>query len=137
MKDLVIEDCIQNCVLLCYDAVVVDEYPKDTLRCKELFDQGYIIGNASGHRCNCLSDSLLQLLLHEGVLQGPDNMLALEKWRHELCQQVRKHLTENVNEAFRPRERNSNQLVFDGATDLHAFAFLQPHRHAASIIRFF
>ena len=64
-------------------------------------------------------------------------MLALEKWRHELCQQVRKHLIENANAAFRPRERNSNQFVFDGAGDLHAFALLQPHRHADRIIRFF
>jgi hypothetical protein len=109
VKVLVIEDCIKNFAFLCQDAVMVDQYPRDTSRRKELIEQGYIIGKSSGHGCNCLSDSLLQLLLHEGVLQGLENILALEKWRHELCQEIRKHLNDNVNEAFRPRERNDSQ----------------------------
>ena len=113
---------------------MVDNYPADTSRCKELLEQGHIIGKASGYRCNCLADSLLQLLLHEGVLQGLENMSALEKWRHELCQKVRKHLNDNVNEAFRPRERNDIQFVFDGAGDLHALASCQHHRHSERII---
>ena len=123
VKVLVIEDCIKTFAFLCQDAVMVDQYPRDTTRCKELHEQGYSIGKSSGHRCNCLADSLLQLLLHEGVLQGPENILALEKWRHELCQKVRKHLNDNVNEAFRPRERNDSQFDLDGVGDVHAFAF--------------
>ena len=83
---LVIEDCIQIFAFLCQDDVVVDNYPRDTTRCKELLEQGYIIGKSSGYPCNCLAHSLLQLLLHEGVLQGPENISAVEKWRHELCQ---------------------------------------------------
>ena len=134
VKVLVIEDCINNFAFLCQNDVVVDNYPRDTTRCKELLEQGYIIGKSSGYRCNCLADSLLQLLLHEGVLQGPENISALEKWRHELCQKVRKHLNDNVNEAFRPRERNDSQFVFDGAGDLHALASFQHHRHSESII---
>ena len=137
VKVLVIEDCIKNFTFLCQDDVLVDNDPRDTSRCKELLEQGYIIGKASGYRCNCLADSLLQLLLHEGVLQGPENMSALEKWRHELCQKVRKHLNDNVNEAFRPRERNDSQFVFDGAGDLHALASFQHHRHSESIIKCF
>ena len=122
-KAVSIEDCIKKCALLCQDAVMVDQDPRDASRRKELFEQGYIVGKSSGHGCNCLADSLLQLLLHEGVLQGPENILALEKWRHELCQKVRKHLNDNVNEAFRPRERNDSQFVLDGVGDVHSFVF--------------
>ena len=123
VKVLVIEDCINHFAFLCQDAVMVDQYPRDTSRRKELMEQGYSIGKSSGHGCNCLADYLLQLLLHEGVLKGPENILALEKWRHEWCQKVRKHLNDNVNEAFRPRERNDSQFVLDGVGDVHAFAF--------------
>ena len=115
---------------------MVDQYPRDTSRRKELIEQGYIIGKSSGHGCNCLADSLLQLLLHEGVLKGPENTLALEKWRHDMCQQVRKHLNESVDEALRPRERNDSQVVLDVLDDVHASAFLQHHRHSEAIIKF-
>ena len=123
--------------MLCQDAVMVDNYPRDTTRCKELLEKGYMIGKSSGYRCNCLADSLLQLLLHEGVLQGPENILEVEKWRHELCQQVRKHLNGNANEAFRPRERNDNQFVLDGVGDVHALASFEHHRHSEEIIFLF
>ena len=49
---------------------------------------------------------------------------------------VRKHLNDNVNQAFRPREHNDSQFVFDGAGDLHALASFQHHRHSESIIMF-
>ena len=136
VKVLVIEDCINNFALLCQASVMVDNYPRDTSRCKELLEKGYMIGKSSGYRCNCLADSLLQLLLHEGVLQGPENILEVEKWRHELCQQVRKHLNGNSNEAFRPRERNDSQFVFDGVGDVHALASFEHHRHSEEIIKF-
>ena len=134
---LVIEDCINMFACLCQDSVMVDNYPRDTIRCKELLEQGYMIGKSSGYRCNCLADSLLQLLLHEGVLQGPENILEVEKWRHELCQQVRKHLNGNSNEAFRPRERNDSQFVFDGVGDVHALASFEHHRHSEEILKCF
>ena len=70
------------------------------------------------------------------MLQGPENTLAREKWRHELCQAVRKHLNDNANEAFRPRERNDSQFVFDVVDDVHASAFLQHHRHSEATIKF-
>ena len=35
VKVLVIEDCIKNFAFLCQDDVVVDNYPRDTTRCKE------------------------------------------------------------------------------------------------------
>ena len=78
---------------------------------------------------------MLQFVLHGGVLKGPDKTLALEKWRHDMCQQVRKHLNEDVDEALRPRERNDSQVVLDVLDDVHASAFLQHHRHSQAIIK--
>ena len=50
VKVLVIEDCIKIFVNLCQDAVMVDQYPRDTTRRKELIEQGHIIGTSSGSR---------------------------------------------------------------------------------------
>ena len=86
-KVVIIQDFLetkQQFALLCQDAVMVHQYPSDASRRQELFDQGYTIGNCSGHRCNCLADSLLQLLLRHGVLKGPGGGLAIEKWRHDM-----------------------------------------------------
>ena len=47
------------------------------------------------------------------MLKGPDRTLALEKWRHDMCQHVRHHSNEHVDEALRPRERNDSQAVLD------------------------
>ena len=70
------------------------------------------------------------------MLQGPENILEVEKWRHELCQQVRKHVNGNSNEAFRPRESNDHQFVLDGVGDVHALASFEHHRHSEEIIHF-
>ena len=72
----------------------------------------------------------MQLLLHHGVFKGPGGGLAIEKWGHDMCQQVRRHLNEHVDEALRPRERNDSHAVLDVLDDVHACAFLQHHRHA-------
>ena len=137
VKVVIIEDCIKHFAFLCQDAVTVDQYPREASRRKELVEQGYIVGKSYGHGCILLADYVLQFLLHEGVLKGPDNTLALEKWRHDMCQQVRKHLNEDVDEALRPRERNDSQVVLDVPDDVHASAFLQLHRHSQAIIKFF
>ena len=71
------------------------------------------------------------------MLKGPDNTLALEKWRHDMCQQARHHLNEHVDEALRPRERNDLHGVLDVLDDVHASALLQHHRHAQEIITYF
>ena len=54
-----------------------------------------------------------------------------------MCQQVRHHLNEHVDEALRPRERNDSHVVLDVLDDVHACAFLQHHRHAQEIINYF
>ena len=79
LKGFVIGDCVKKFALLCQGAVMVDQYLKDATRRKELYDQGYTIRNCSGHGCACLADSLLQLVLHHGVLEGPGGTVAIEK----------------------------------------------------------
>ena len=64
VKQCVIEDVVILFTTLCQKHVVVSSYPSDEIRRKNLVVDGYTFGNGSGHRCNCLTDSLLQLLLH-------------------------------------------------------------------------
>ena len=47
-----------------------------------------------------------------------------------MCQQVRRHLNEHVDEALRPHDRNDSHADLDVPDDVHACAFLQHHRHA-------
>ena len=55
------------------------------------------------------------------MLKGPDNTLALEKWRHDISQQVRHHLSEHVDEALRPRDRNDSHALrsYNNIIDMH------------------
>ena len=54
-----------------------------------------------------------------------------------MCQQVRKHLNQHVDEALHPRERNDRHVVSDLPDDVHACAFLQHRRHAEAILKYF
>ena len=65
---------------------------------------------------------------------SPGGSLAIETWRHDMCQQVRRHLHEDVDEAMRPHDRNESHAVLDVPDDVHACAFLQHHSHAQQII---
>ena len=67
---------------------------------------GYKIGKGSGHNCNCLIDSLLQLLLHHNVVKGPPSGLPVHLWRSELCEMTRSHLCNHDNIVLRPRLRD-------------------------------
>ena len=46
---VILEDCIKTFAFLCQDAIMVDQYPRDASRRKEFFEQGYTVGNCSGH----------------------------------------------------------------------------------------
>ena len=122
LKGVIIGDCIKQFALFCQGAVMVGQYPKDATRRTQLCDQGYNVGNCSGHGCDCLADSSLQLLLHHGVLEGPGGTVAIEKWRHDMCAKVRRHLNEHGDEAMRPHDRNDRDVVSHVPDDVHANA---------------
>ena len=59
------EDAVKEFSNVCMRAVVHDEFLSDVERKRHLAVQGYKIGKGSGLGCNCLIDSLLQLLLSQ------------------------------------------------------------------------
>jgi hypothetical protein len=136
VKACVIEDFVLLCSNLCQKHVVVENYPSDEKRRRDLVSDGYTIGTGSGHRCNCLADSLLQVLLHYKILNGPSAGVNMARWRHEVCELVRKHLSEHEDVSLRPRQRNELNRVMNVSEEEHARAYLEHHKHSEAIVRF-
>ena len=68
VKRCVTEDFVFVFVTLCQKHVVFENDPSDETRRKYLEMGGFTFGSGSGHGCNCLVDSLLQLLLQYTLL---------------------------------------------------------------------
>ena len=77
---------------ICIRDVVQEDFMTDVERKQQLVDLGYKIGKGSGHNCNCLIDSLLQLLVHHKVVKGPPSGLPVHLWRSELSEMTRSKL---------------------------------------------
>ena len=84
-----------------------EEFLSDYDRKKELGIQGYNLGKASGLGSNCLIDSLLQLLLHHKVVNGPPSTkISAGRWSRDLCERTRSHLCQHENVVLHPRIRD-------------------------------
>ena len=68
VKRCAIEDVVLVFVNLCQRHIVFEHFPSDDTRRKDLEMGGFAFGSGSGHGCNCLVDSLLQLLLQYKIL---------------------------------------------------------------------
>lgn len=62
LKRFLCEDVVREFCNMCIRDVVQEDFMCDTQRQEQLVDLGYKIGKGDGHNCNCLIDSLLQLL---------------------------------------------------------------------------
>ena len=77
------------------------EYPSDEERRRRLKDEGYTVGRGSAQGCNCLADSLLQVLMHHKMVRKPLKTASERLWQHEVCVAARKHLCEHSNPSLR------------------------------------
>ena len=101
-----------------------EEFLSDVERKQHLVVQGYKLGKGSGQGCNCLIDSLLQLLLHHKVVKGPPSTsMPVGRWRSELCEMTRSHLCQHENVALRPRLRDATYKELKVTEDQHSRAF--------------
>ena len=64
-------------------------YPSDAERRRSVVHEGFQFGQGDGHAFNCLSDSILQLLLLHNVVAQPLPDVASTRWQHEACEAVR------------------------------------------------
>ena len=136
VKRCVIEDFVLVFVSLCQQYVVFENYPSDATRRKYLEMGGFTFGSGSGHGCNCLVDSLLHLFLNLKFLNGPSAGVSVAKWRHEICELVRKHLCGHEDVRLRPRQRNDLNAVMSVSDEVHARAYLEHQKHSDAIVRY-
>ena len=129
LKQALCEDAVKEFCNTCINDVVAKDSMSDMQRQEQLLDLGYMIGKATGHNCNCLIDSILQLLMYHKVENGPPANFSVQTWRNELCEMTRAHLCKHENVALRPRLRDENYKVIDASDDEHARAFLEHHKH--------
>ena len=115
---------------------VVQNFTSDETRRKDLEKGGFTFGSGSGHGCNCLVDSLLQLLLQYQFLNGPGAGVSMAMWRHEVCELVRKHLCDHEDVRLRPRQRNELHAVMNVLEEVHARAYLEHQKHSEAIVSF-
>ena len=117
------------------DVVNVD-YPSDAERKSNLKKFGYKFVSASGSNSNCLIDSLLFALLHNNVINDPPPKISLSRWKQEMCEMTRHHLSSHDNVSLRPRVRDDCNRVMNVSEAQHARAFLEHHKHSNAIIEF-
>ena len=136
MKRVHVEDFVYSFTRRCQVSCVYEDFPSDVERRKVLEDEGYAFGHATGQSCNSLIDSLLQLLLTFNVINGPPADAKAPLWRSEACELVRRHLCDHADVGLHPRLRSEVGEVVKVASEVHARAFLEHHKHASAIVSF-
>ena len=136
LKRVHVEDFVHRFIRRCQTNCVYEDFPSDDERRKVLKEEGYDIRSATGHGCNSLIDSLLQLLLTLNVINGPPADAKAPLWRIEACELARQHLCDHSDVGLHPRQRSEAGEVVDVAAGVHARAFLEHHKHASAIVSF-
>lgn len=81
-----VEDVVDRVVRLCQGNCLYEGFLSGAERREVLEELGYAIGHASGQGCNCVIDSLLQVLLQVNVNKCPSDDVNVSSWRHEACE---------------------------------------------------
>ena len=89
-------------------------------------------GDGSGN--NCLTDSLLQGLVHHKVIISLENNGRDWEWRRRLCDEVRVHLCCHDDVRLRPKQRDERSAFRGVSLEEHNRAYLEHHRHAVAIV---
>lgn len=131
------EELVRRLVAISMDQAVTN-YPSDVERRQELlmlYDLDVKQGDGSGN--NCLTDSLLQGLLHHKVILQPENDCRELQWRRRHCDEVRLHLCFHDDVRLRPKQRDERNAIRCVSQEEHNRAYLEHHRHAVAIVTFF
>ena len=137
MKRFICEDAVKEFSNVCMREVVHEEYLSDYERKRQLVRQGYKVGDGSAVGCNCLIDSLLQLLVFHKVVKGPPcASMSMARWRSEVCEMTRRHLRDHEDRSLRPRLRDSMYKELVATEEEHSRAFLGHHKHSKEIVKF-
>ena len=131
------EELVRRLVAITMDQVVTN-YPTDAERRRELLMSSHMdVRHGDGAGNNCLTDSLLQCLVHEQVIIRPESHCRELEWRRRLCDEVRVHLCCHDDVRLRPKQRDERNAIRSVSGEEHNRAYLEQHRHAVSILTFF
>ena len=136
MKRVHVEEFVDRFVRRCQKDCVYDGFPSDADRIETLKKSGYALKKVTGHGCNSLIDSCLLLLLHFKVINGPPPDANLAHWRHEACEEVRKHLCNHSDVTLHPRFKSRAGEAVAVESDVHQRAFLQHRTHVREVVTF-
>ena len=113
---------------------MVVSFPFDTERCLRLTREAVIIGDHVGFDYNCLSDSLLQLMLQHKMLKQPAGNFNMISWRRDVCDAVRVHLFSHDDERLWPVQRDENHHVCVICLLSSMNMLFRTHVHTAAVI---
>jgi hypothetical protein len=134
--DCFAEELVRRLVAISMDQAVTN-YPSDVERRRELLMSSHldvIHGDGAGN--NCLTDSLLQGLVHQKVIIKPESNCRELEWRRKLCDEVRVHLCFHDDVRLRPKQRDERNAIRCVSPEEHNRAYLEHHRHAVAIVTF-
>ena len=135
-EDSFAEELVRRIVAISMDQAVTN-YPSDDERRRELLMSSHLeVKHGDGAGNNCLTDSLLQGLLHHGVIIKPDINCTELEWRRRICDEVRLHLCCHEDVRLRPKQRDERSAIRCVSLEEHNRAYLEHHRHAVGIVQF-
>ena len=114
---------------------MVVSFPSDAERRIQVIREGVLFGDSEGFDYDCLSDSLLQLLLHNKMFKHPSVDVNVSTWRREACEAVRAHLCSHEDERLWPLQRDQNNRVREVYSEQHNRVYLKHSSHSAAIIQ--
>lgn len=130
------EELVKRILVISMDQAVIN-YPSDEVRKKDLFMSDHLeVRHGEGAGNNCLTDSLLQGLVHNKVIVQSETNCKDWEWRRKVCDEVRRHLCSHDDVRFRPKQRDDRSAIRNVSQDAHNRAYLEHHRHAVPIVTY-
>ena len=110
--------------------------PSDEQSRCQLFSEGFACGDIDGVDYNCLTESLLQVLLQKKMIKCPSVAGSVSQWKRAASEDVRKYLCLHEDERLWPMQRDEHNRICDVYRDQHNLAYLNHKSHSAHIIHY-
>ena len=99
------------------------QFPSDEQCRRQLLNEGFACGEIGGLNYNCLTESLLQLLLQNKMIKCPSVAGRVSQWKREASEDIRKHLCFHEDERLWPMQRDEHNRICDVNKDEHHLAY--------------
>ena len=97
---------------------------------------GFTFGGLDGVNCNCLTESVLQLLLHNKMIKSPNVDASVTPWKREVSDEARQYLCAHDDERLWPMQRDENNRICDVYRDQHSLVYVKHKIHSEHTIHY-